>query len=259
MGHVFLPLALTGAVFVPVIGDLMDRGKENVMLPTLLLGVNGILTACVTIMLCFAGTPFRAVSYAFLRGVTDGIFGPTLNSGLAFAAFGVDRRIIGRALGINRLFLLAGTGTGPLVYGIAKDLSGSFRQSLQATSLPPFLLGLYFFVPASRARRTGGATIAREHRKLRKGYIQAESKELTLSKDLEANCSTDQRSRDSFAHDESVSLVIEGSILGRADADRADVLDHTEITLSSITGSLPGLLPCSALETEQTHLRKESW
>ena len=47
------------------------------------------------IILVYAGTPWTAIMYAFFRGLTSSIYAPLLNAGLAFAAFGVKREIIG--------------------------------------------------------------------------------------------------------------------------------------------------------------------
>eukprot|EP00746_Dinoflagellata_sp_MGD_P093771 gnl/MRDRNA2_/MRDRNA2_371055_c0_seq1.p1 gnl/MRDRNA2_/MRDRNA2_371055_c0~~gnl/MRDRNA2_/MRDRNA2_371055_c0_seq1.p1 ORF type:complete len:129 (+),score=24.91 gnl/MRDRNA2_/MRDRNA2_371055_c0_seq1:3-389(+) len=67
-----------------------------------------------------------------------------LMSGLAFAEAGVNRTIIGRALGLNTGFALFGTAVGPFVYGVGYDVFGSFRGTILATSIPPLLLGLVF-------------------------------------------------------------------------------------------------------------------
>ena len=62
----------------------------------------------------------------------------------------VSRGSIGRALGLNQFASIAGTGVGPLLYGIAKDFLGNFRGALQASSAPHLLLGLFFLWRALR-------------------------------------------------------------------------------------------------------------
>jgi hypothetical protein len=143
--HIFIPLAIASAVGTPIVGEIMDRCGAGVSLTIFLLGCCGLLTFVVTNLLRYAGTTWAAILYGILRGLTNCVYGPLLSDGLAFAAFGVDRSIIGHALGNNRLFALAGTGAGPLLYGVSKDMTGSFALSLQLTSLPPLALALYFW------------------------------------------------------------------------------------------------------------------
>merc|ERR1712178_371994 len=135
--HVFFPIGVTGAAFMLPVGAIFDRYSDNNTSTMVFLAAAGALTCVATNALVYAGTPWAAVIYAFTRGLTSSIYQPLLNGGLGFAAFGVKRNIIGRALGINRLYALAGTGTGPLLYGVAKTYLGTFSRGLQVSSIPP--------------------------------------------------------------------------------------------------------------------------
>jgi len=143
--HIYVPLALTATVFIPIVGECMDHNKGSHTFAYLLLGTCGLLTFLITNLLHYAGTPVIAISYGILRGLTQAVFGPLLNAGLAFAVCGVHRGIIGRVLGKNRLFAMAGTAAGPLVYGVSKGVLGTFKLSLQISSLPPLLLAAFFW------------------------------------------------------------------------------------------------------------------
>lgn len=146
--HIFFPMALIAALFGTIVGEVMDTCSAGPTLALFLLGGCGVVTCFMTNLLHYAGTPAVALSYGLLRGTTQAVYGPLLNAGLAFAAFGVHRSMIGRALGNNRFFVLAGTSCGPLVYGVTKDVLGSFGLGLQLSSIPILCLALHFWAAA---------------------------------------------------------------------------------------------------------------
>jgi len=166
--HIFAPLALTIAASAPFIGELMDNfSQKRPWISSCLLSFCAFLTALVTQMTCVITSPLVAVSYGVLRGVTSTIFASLLTSGLVFSARGVGRERIGSVLGFTQFATLAGTGCGPFIYGVCRDVFGRFRGALFMTSLPHFVLGVLFLrtmimdVKASRsytALQTGASS-----------------------------------------------------------------------------------------------------
>ena len=143
--HIFAPLAIASSMAVPTVGELMDAYSGRARwLPSALLAVAGFLTALVTLWLTSISGWLSAMSYGVARGITAGVFQSLLSAGLCFSSLGVGRHEIGRMLGYNQLSTLVGTGIGPFWYGTCRDLFGSFRFSLVASSLPTMLLGLFF-------------------------------------------------------------------------------------------------------------------
>lgn len=143
--HVFLPMAIVIGIGQPFVGTLTDRmGQSSRGFANECLCCCGFFTFLCTVCLPWASDPALAILYAVVRGSTGAIFSILLTSGLAFAEFGVDRTLIGSALGYNQSAILAGTAFGPLLFGVGYDLFGSFRGTLVLTSLPPLVLFLYF-------------------------------------------------------------------------------------------------------------------
>jgi len=159
--HIFVPMAIVGAIFTPLIGELMDRSTRGPAYALLLLGFDGLLTCFVTNLLCFITTPTLGLLYGCLRGLANAIFQTMCSSGMAFAALGVPRDHIGRILGMNQFATLAGTGVGPLLYGTAKDMLGNFRLSLQLSSLPPLFFGLCFIARSITAAHADAPGVQR--------------------------------------------------------------------------------------------------
>eukprot|EP00931_Biecheleriopsis_adriatica_P058789 TRINITY_DN3507_c1_g1_i3.p1 TRINITY_DN3507_c1_g1~~TRINITY_DN3507_c1_g1_i3.p1 ORF type:complete len:510 (+),score=46.23 TRINITY_DN3507_c1_g1_i3:127-1656(+) len=149
--HIFLPVYIVIAVGNPCFGELVDRRKKRGLHTSAqALCVCGVCTCISTISLSFTSSPSVGVFYGLLRGFNQGIFMILLLSGIAFAEAGIDRELIGQALGMNAGFSLVGTAVGPFVYGVGYDVFGSFRGTLWATSIPPLLLGLVFGYRACR-------------------------------------------------------------------------------------------------------------
>ncbi|CAJ1361065.1 unnamed protein product [Effrenium voratum] len=148
--HIFWPFALTNALAVPSVGELMDKVQSK-RLPMLLLAIAALLTAVATVGLTCVTSRSNAVLYGVVRGFSSGIFQSLLTAGLAFAAAGVPREEIGRVLGFNQLTTVVGTGVGPCFYGFCRDLFGAFRGALLLTALPPLALSLYFWSQARKA------------------------------------------------------------------------------------------------------------
>lgn len=142
--HIYAPMGLLTAAGGLVFGELMDKCSQGTSLSLISLSLCGFLAFLSTNLLVYASTPELALAYGLLRGLAGAIFQTLLNSGLAFAAFGVDRGRIGRILGLNSAATIAGTGMGPLIYGLAKDHFGSFRATIRASSLPLAILSVLF-------------------------------------------------------------------------------------------------------------------
>mmetsp|Transcript_63349 Transcript_63349/g.120000 ORF Transcript_63349/g.120000 Transcript_63349/m.120000 type:complete len:181 (-) Transcript_63349:200-742(-) len=142
----------------------MDRCR-SIEVSFLLLGFCGLAGCIATNILGFASTPLAAFTYAILRGLSFSIQFALLNSGLIFATMGVTPDRIGHVLGKNSLAGIAGTGVGPLCYGIANDALGTFKSSLQVSSSPLLLLGCIFLVRACRTWAVRRRTLPEEEAK----------------------------------------------------------------------------------------------
>eukprot|EP00928_Gymnodinium_smaydae_P097934 TRINITY_DN898_c2_g1_i6.p1 TRINITY_DN898_c2_g1~~TRINITY_DN898_c2_g1_i6.p1 ORF type:complete len:527 (-),score=71.41 TRINITY_DN898_c2_g1_i6:1010-2590(-) len=155
-GHIFAPLALVCGFFSPILGELVDRYR-SVELTFFFIGVAGCFACIATVILCFASTPLAAITYSLLRGMSFAVFFAIISSGLAFAAMGIPSNVIGSYLGKNAFANIAGTGVGPLGFGLANDFMKSFDPSLLAASVPMGLIGISFVLRSYQMRRANGA------------------------------------------------------------------------------------------------------
>ncbi|CAE7487364.1 ybfB [Symbiodinium sp. CCMP2456] len=156
--HIFTPLAVVTSIALPAVGELMDaHSSHSKWLPPSLLALACILGSIATLMLSSIRSWFAAVCYGVLRGISTGILQTLLLAGLCFSAQGVSRAEIGRILGSNLLCNLVGTGSAPFLFGICRDLFGSFGVSLCVPSVPMLFLAVYFTHQALWFKTDGSA------------------------------------------------------------------------------------------------------
>lgn len=153
--HVFTPLAIVSSLSLVATGELMDAYSHKSWLPTALLALAGVCAGISTLQLIMMSSPFLAVCYGVLRGISVGIFHSLLQAGLFYSAQGVSPSEIGSILGYNQLCNLVGTGSANFWYGISREVSGSFKLSLYVSSIPTLLLGLLFAHQALEVKAHG--------------------------------------------------------------------------------------------------------
>eukprot|EP00747_Dinoflagellata_sp_TGD_P096605 gnl/TRDRNA2_/TRDRNA2_166892_c0_seq1.p1 gnl/TRDRNA2_/TRDRNA2_166892_c0~~gnl/TRDRNA2_/TRDRNA2_166892_c0_seq1.p1 ORF type:complete len:220 (-),score=16.94 gnl/TRDRNA2_/TRDRNA2_166892_c0_seq1:126-713(-) len=122
---------------------------------SMILGSAGIGACVATNLFVWASRPAIVLFMSILRGFIGGVFGSLLPSGLVFIELGVSRNELGRVLGLNSRLVLFGTGTGPLLYGVSRDILDGFRWSLHVTAMPPLVVGVVLIFKGWRAWRAG--------------------------------------------------------------------------------------------------------
>eukprot|EP01062_Namystynia_karyoxenos_P058513 TRINITY_DN50039_c0_g1_i1.p1 TRINITY_DN50039_c0_g1~~TRINITY_DN50039_c0_g1_i1.p1 ORF type:complete len:605 (+),score=134.61 TRINITY_DN50039_c0_g1_i1:79-1815(+) len=148
---VFLPLFLTQTFVLPFAGRLADAITTRGV--AVGIGLSCIVGGLTAVPMCF-GSVAAAVTYAVVRGLQMAYAQTTLFSGFVFAAL-YGRDSVGRLLGINILAVTAGTGVGPLVYGVTHDILHTFVPQLMLTGIALALAGTGVIVLALR-RPQGG-------------------------------------------------------------------------------------------------------
>jgi len=139
-----MPISIVQGLASPLLGEAVDRYKEPRLLAMGLLFISASGTFVSVLLLVTAASPGLALLYAFVRGISGCVFFTLINSGTLYMMLGVQRSQIGRVLGKSTLATIAGTGIGPLIYGLGKDVLGNFWVPVSLTSVPHLLYGLFF-------------------------------------------------------------------------------------------------------------------
>jgi len=142
--HIFFPVSLVQGLASPLLGELVDRCKDGQLLAKVLLCMSSLGTFLSVQQLVYATTPALGLLYALVRGLSGCVFFTLVGSGTLFMMMGVPRSQIGRVLGKGTLATIAGTGVGPFIYGLGKDVQGSFWVPVTLSSVPHLLFGLFF-------------------------------------------------------------------------------------------------------------------
>lgn len=139
---VYLPIAVTTAVTGLISGALVDR------IPIRFIASAALLFQALSLWMAQA---LFGVEFAFLYGMVVGTTG-----GLARTTFTViwadyfGRQHLGSISGVTTTIFVAGSALGPMPFGIAHDLLGSYSLTLTLTALLPLccsLLVLFFDRP----------------------------------------------------------------------------------------------------------------
>ena len=147
--NVFAVSAATMVLTMPVIGRLLDR------LPTALIFSAGLLVTAATLVSAalVEGLP-SAIAYAVMFGLSNAV-------SMSFFGFlwprYFGRRHLGSIQGTGQMLLVIGASIGPLPFGLAYDLSGSFAGALLVSALLPLacaILGLSLRQPIQPAEAT---------------------------------------------------------------------------------------------------------
>lgn len=131
---VFLPTAVTAAAMQLAGGLLIDR-----MPVRFLLAVALVLQALALVMAPFLFTPQLAYGYGMVTGTVGGL---QLIVGSVVWAKYFGRQHLGAITGVVSTILVASSALGPMPFGIARDLMGSYTTILIAFAALPFLLGV---------------------------------------------------------------------------------------------------------------------
>ena len=131
---VFLPIAVTTAVVNLSSGVLADYVPPRFLLATALAGQTAALLLATNL------TSFGvALVYGGVLGLTDGLT-RTVNSVIWASYFG--RLHLGSITGITTTVVIVGSALGPMPFGIARDVLGSYETVLAISAVIPFALGV---------------------------------------------------------------------------------------------------------------------
>ena len=147
----YFPAGIIGGFGALLTGRMVDRGYKHSTLFAVALGL------CATQNFVLANAESAAMGYAYgvLRGLTTGLLQPI--RGTIYAQY-YGRKHLGSIMSVDKVLAIAGTGLGPLVYGIGEAWSGGFAIPLYVTGCLPAMaaiLALFCMRPPSEAERNG--------------------------------------------------------------------------------------------------------
>jgi cyanate permease len=131
---IFLPIAATGAIVQLGGGFLVDRVPLRV-----LLSISLFLQALTLIMAPFLRSIELAYAYGLMMGIQGGLH---MIVGRVVWARYYGRRHLGSISGVATTLLVGSSALGPMPFGIARDLLGSYTIVLVGFSALPFLLAI---------------------------------------------------------------------------------------------------------------------
>lgn len=132
---IFLPMSLTTSLFAIPGGWLIDRIDAKYMLAF------GLILQATTILVSTSiATPLLAVAYGVIFGLTSGVARVIAN--VIWANY-FGRKYLGTISGVTSTITAGASGVGPLIYGLGRDLAGSYWPSLWISSLFPLTLAVF--------------------------------------------------------------------------------------------------------------------
>ena len=131
---VYVPIAATTAIFNVVGGYLIDRVAARYLLATSLL----LQAICLWMVPFLSGVEF-AFLYGVVLGATNGL--SRIVSSVIWADY-FGRRHLGSITGLATPIGVAGTAFGPLLFGVGRDLMGTYNSILIISAFIPLLLGV---------------------------------------------------------------------------------------------------------------------
>ena len=134
VGAVFVPVAATTALVNLGGGALVDR-----IAPRLLLAAALLLMAVALFMAPFLRGVPMAFGYGMVLGATMGL-NRSVSAVIWATYFG--RRHLGAITGLASFILVAGSALGPMPFGIARDLLGSYTLVVTGSAVIPLILAL---------------------------------------------------------------------------------------------------------------------
>ncbi len=142
---IFLPIAATRALVQLAGGVIIDRVQIRFVLGTCLL----MLTA-VMIIVPRISTVEVAYAIGLAMGIRTGL--QALVGGTVWARF-FGRRYLGTITGVTTTIGVASSALGPMPFGIARDLMGSYKPVLTYLAIIPFILALLNFAFGKQPER----------------------------------------------------------------------------------------------------------
>lgn len=131
---IFFPMAITAALVSPAAGWLVDRYPTKYMLSASL-----VLMVVSLIMAPFLFTPALALLYGIINGVNGGMTNTIRNT--VYANY-YGRENLGSISGMTSTIGAFASGLGPMIFGIGRDLAGSYILPLFITALIPGTLAV---------------------------------------------------------------------------------------------------------------------
>jgi len=118
-----------------LVGRAIDRNAP----PAHIVTAGGLLLAAYVLLLTSMSTPFAAAIGGLAKGASDACSGVALPY-LHARRFG--RRNLGAIFAVNRTAGVLGSGVGPLLLGLARDILGSYKGALMVGACAPALTAL---------------------------------------------------------------------------------------------------------------------
>ena len=131
---VYVPIAVTTALVNVVGGYLIDRIAARYLLAVSLL----LQAICLWMVQFLAGVEI-AFLYGMVLGATSGL--SRIVGSVVWADY-FGRRHLGSITGLATPIGVAGTAFGPLLFGVGRDLMGSYNTVLTISAIAPLLLGI---------------------------------------------------------------------------------------------------------------------
>jgi cyanate permease len=130
----FVPIAATTAIVNVISGILIDRIRIRWLMAIALL-----LQAATLII----AQSLPSVQVAFIYGIMLGTMFGLMNmvNSVSWAKY-YGRKHLGSITGVTTTVLIAGSALGPMPFGIARDLLGSYNLALTIAALIPLTLGI---------------------------------------------------------------------------------------------------------------------
>ncbi len=143
---VFLPMSITTSLIGIPGGWLVDRIEAKYILAV------GLVFLTITILFSASiSSPQLGILYGVIFGLTNG-FARIVSNVIWANYFG--RENLGAISGLTSTFAASASGLGPLVYGLGRDLAGSYWPSLWISALFPAIMAILVLFMRRPKRRT---------------------------------------------------------------------------------------------------------
>ena len=131
---VYVPIAVTTALFNLGGGFLIDRIAPRFLLATALM----LQAVCLWMVQYLTGVEV-AFLYGIVLGATNGL--ARIVGSVVWASY-FGRRHLGSITGLATPIGVAGTAFGPLLFGVGRDVMGTYNAVLIVSAIGPLLLGI---------------------------------------------------------------------------------------------------------------------
>ncbi|MBS12744.1 MAG: hypothetical protein CME19_14210 [Gemmatimonadetes bacterium] len=145
---VFLPIAAVGASVQFAGGLLIDRIPVRLMVAVALL-----LQSTALVMASILTGAEMALGMGVIMGMRGGL--QLIVSSVVWAKF-FGRRYLGSITGVSSTLMVGSSALGPMPFGVARDIFGSYHLVLNAFAVIPTILAVLCLVYAKTPRRKSG-------------------------------------------------------------------------------------------------------